>query len=138
MNTIILQPYTNEESGFSTVIPTGWNELLPGVYARSNPATDPTIFGQLAFPAAARDMAVAEILSNLGAGELPADPVRSMDSETLSWSMYLIAGDNVVMVVLADDETMTYMIVMQATGDEFDTLAEELLVPAIMAFTPAS
>lgn len=134
---VALEPFTNEEAGFSTVIPAGWNELLPGVYTRTSPATDPTIFGQMAFPTSARDVAIAEILTQLGAGELPADPLRSMDTETLSWSMYLIPGDNTVVVVLADDETMTYMILMQAAADEFDTLAEQLLVPAITAFTPA-
>ena len=134
---IELAPFTNEEAGFSTVVPTSWNELLPGVYARTSPATDPTIFGQMAFPTAAREMAIGEILGQLGAGELPADPIRSMDAETLSWSMYLIPGDNIIMVSLAESDTTSYMIILQAKADEFDGLAEQLLVPALMAFTPA-
>ena len=68
---------------------------------------------------------------------MPADPVRSMDSESLSWSMYLIPGDAIIMVALAEGDTMSYMIILQAAADEFDSLAEQLLVPAIMAFTPA-
>ena len=134
---VALEPFTNEEIGFSTVVPTGWNELLPGVYARTSPATDPTIFGQMGFPTAARDAAVGEILTQLGADELPAEPVRSMDSEALSWSMYLMPGENVIMVALSESDTMTYMILLQGAADEFDGLAEQLLVPALMAFTPA-
>ena len=137
MNNIELQSYTNEEAGFSTVVPTGWNELLPGTYARSNPAVDPTILGQMAFPMAVRDVAIAEILTQLGVNELPPDPIRTMDSETLSWSMYLISGDNTVLVALADSDATTYMVILQAKVDEFDGLAEQLLIPAMMAFTPA-
>lgn len=37
---------------------------------------------------------------------------------------------------LAESETTTYMVAMKAAGDEFDVLADALLVPAIMAFTP--
>jgi hypothetical protein len=40
-------------------------------------------------------------------------------------------------VALAETDTTTYIVVLKAAGEEFDALADELLVPAVMAFTPA-
>ena len=134
---VVLEPYTNEEVGFTTVIPTGWQELQPGVYSRGNPAVDPTILVQLAAPTANSETFIGEILANLGVAALPETPVRVMDSDALSWSLYLVSGDPTTAVALAESDTTTYMVAMKASGDEFDALADSLLVPAIMAFTPA-
>jgi pimeloyl-ACP methyl ester carboxylesterase len=133
---IVLEPFTNEEAGFSTVIPAGWQELLPGVYSRGNPAVDPTILGQLAAPTDNSEAFIGEVLANLGVAALPETPVRVMDSDTLSWSLYLVSGDPTTAVALAENETTTYMVALKAAADEFDALADGLLVPAIMAFMP--
>jgi hypothetical protein len=135
---IVLEPFTNEEAGFSTVIPAGWQELQPGVYSRGNPAVDPTILGQLAAPTANSETFIGGILANLGVAALPETPVRVMDSDTLSWSLYLVSGDPTTAVALAGTDTTTYIVVLRAAADEFDALADELLVPAIMALTPTS
>ncbi|MFL7869953.1 MAG: alpha/beta fold hydrolase [Anaerolineales bacterium] len=132
-----LEPYTNEEAGFSTVIPVGWQELQAGVNARGNPAVDPTIFGQLAAPTAESEAVLGQILVNLGVAELPETPVRTLDSESLSWAIYLVTGDPSVAVALAEAGDITYIIIMQAPSGEFDGLADTLLVPAILALTPA-
>jgi hypothetical protein len=134
---IALEPYTNDEMGFSTVIPSGWNELDPGVYARGNPTLDPTILAQVASPNETADDLLSGILANLGVAALPETAVRVMDSDALSWSLYLVSGDPTTAVALAETDTTTYIVVLRAAGDEFDALADELLVPAIMALTPA-
>lgn len=129
-----LAPFAGE--AFSGVTPTGWNELQPSVYARGNPAEDPTILGQFVVPTAERDAFLGEILTNLGVDELPPEAVRTLDAEVLSWSLYLVPGDVMVAVALAEVDANTYMVVMQASADEFDGLAEALLVPAVMALAP--
>jgi hypothetical protein len=134
---IALEPYTNEEMGYSSVIPSGWNELDPGIVARGNPAIDPTILAQLSSPNETAEEFLSQILANLGVAALPETPARVMDSDALSWSLYLISGDPTTAVALAESETTTYIVAMKSAGDEFDALADELLVPAIMAFTPA-
>jgi pimeloyl-ACP methyl ester carboxylesterase len=135
---IVLEPFTNGEVGFSTVIPAGWQELQPGVYSRGNPTVDPTILGQLAAPTANSEAVIGEILANLGVAALPETPVRTMDSDSLSWSLYLVSGDPTTAIALAEGETTTYIVVLRAAGDEFDALADGLLVPAIMAFSPTT
>jgi pimeloyl-ACP methyl ester carboxylesterase len=135
---IALEPFTNEDMGYSTLIPTGWEEMIPGVYSRGNPALDPTILAQLSSPNETAEEFLSEILANLGVAALPETPVRVMDSDALSWSLYLVSGDPTTAVALAESETTTYIVVLKAAGDEFDALADELLVPAIMAFTPTN
>ena len=133
---IALEPFTNEEMGYTTLIPTGWEEIIPGAYSRGNPAIDPTLLAQLSSPNETADEFLGQILANLGVPSLPETPVRVMDSDALSWSLYLVSGDPTTAVALAESETTTYMVAMKAAGDEFDALADSLLVPAIMAFTP--
>jgi hypothetical protein len=133
---IALEPFTNQDMGYDTVIPTGWSELTAGVYSRGNPAIDPTILAQLSSPNETAEEFLSEILADLGVESLPETPVRMMDSDALSWSLYLVSGDPTTAVALAESETTTYMVAMKAAADEFDALADELLVPAIMAFTP--
>ena len=50
--------------------------------------------------------------------------------------MRRVAGDPTTIVALAENDTTNYMVALKAAADEFDGLAESLLVPAIMAFTP--
>ena len=135
---ISLEPFIGEEMGYSGVIPSGWNELDPGIYARGNSAVDPTILAQLSSPHETADDFLGQILSNLGVTALPDTPVRMMDSDALTWSLYLVSGDPTTAVALAKSETTTYIVVLRAAADEFDALADELLVPAIMALTPTS
>jgi len=133
---IALEPFANEDMGYTTLIPTGWEEIIPGAYSRGNPAIDPTLLAQLSAPNESAEDFLGQILANLGVAALPETPVRAMDSNGLSWSVYLVAGDPTTAVALAESETTTYMVVLKAAGDEFDALADGLLVPAIMAFTP--
>jgi hypothetical protein len=60
-----------------------------------------------------------------------------MESETLAWSVYIIPGDTMVAVAVSENGDTTYIAILQASADEFDGLAEDLLIPAIMTFTPA-
>lgn len=118
------------------MIPSDWNELDPGIVARGNPAVDPTLLAQLSSPNERAEELLAQILANLGIAALPATPVRVMDSDALSWSLYLVSGDPTTAVALAETETTTYIIVMKTAGDEFDALADAVLVPTVMAFSP--
>lgn len=135
---VALEPFTNADMGYTGLIPAGWNELATGIYARSDPAMDPTILAQLAVPAAAADAVLGDLLANLGVEALPSTPVRVMDSDSLSWSLHLVTGNPTTAIALAEGESTTYIVALRTAGDEFDVLADGLLVPALMAFAPAN
>ena len=83
MSVVELEPVSNEEMGFDGVLPSGWTEIKPGVYTRSNPDSDPTFFVQMAVPSAASEETIAGIMGEFGATEL-SDPINSFESDSLS------------------------------------------------------
>ena len=80
---IELVPFADNELGISGLVPSGWNELEPGVYARGNPEVDPTLLAQISRPSAEADEVIGELLAEFGASSLP-DPVRTIETEALT------------------------------------------------------
>ena len=133
---LVLEPLSDPRLGFSTVVPADWDELIPGFYARGNPEEDPTILAEVAAPSDEADVTVGEILASLGADSLPDTPDRTIDSDLLTWTLYLIPGDPMGAVALAETEATTYVVAMQVDAAEFGALADELLIPVLMALAP--
>lgn len=133
---IELIPYASKENGFSSVVPSSWTELDPGVFARSNPETDPTILAQLAAPVEARDALITAVLTNFGQNVLPEEPVESFDSDTLSWDIYFMPGEVVIGLAIAETETMVYVITLAALGEDIDTLAQDVFMPVVVSLAP--
>ncbi len=132
---VVLEPLDDDVLGFATRVPAGWSELAPGVHARGNPAVDPTILTQASAPSDEAAALVARILSDRGAGSLPSNPVRSIDTEFASWSLYLITGQVAVAAALAERGGTTYVVVLRGRAEEFDALAEGVLLPVVMAIS---
>ena len=65
---VVMEPFTDEQRGFSGLVPTGWNELAPANLARGDSALDPTYFVLEGTPGTA-----AELFVSL-AGQLGLDP----------------------------------------------------------------
>ena len=133
---IALEPYVSEELGISGVAPSGWAELEPGVFARSNPEVDPTFLAQLAAPVAARDDLIGAVLGNFGIDSLPDAPDDSFPAENLIWDVYIMPGEMVVGLAVAETDAMVYVVAMSAAPDEADAMAQEVFIPTIAAFAP--
>ncbi len=58
-----LEPFTNEAMGISGVVPEGWNETAPGVYARGDMTTDQTAIIQQAVPGTTAEQLTAAFVS---------------------------------------------------------------------------
>jgi hypothetical protein len=130
-----LTAYTGEM--FEGVAPAGWNEVQPGMFARSDPAVDKTLFAQLAAPAEHAEAMVGEVLGEFGLTSLP-DPLRTIPTETLTWNIYLPAGVVPMIIAKAETDQATYLLVLVAAKGELDPLAESVLIPAVMALTPTN
>ncbi|MCP4363484.1 MAG: amidohydrolase family protein [Chloroflexi bacterium] len=131
---IVLEPFS--DTFFSGLMPGGWNELEPGVYARGNPEVDPTLFVQLAAPdTSAAELATA-VLANFGVTELP-EPFDSYISTTLNWSLYQIVGQTApIALALAETETAVYLVMATAPAEQIDALVEAVFLPALDALVP--
>jgi imidazolonepropionase-like amidohydrolase len=82
---IELEPFSGPY--FSGLTPAGWNELEPGVYARSNPEVDPTLLLQMSAPGMSAESFGLAVLADFGVTELP-EPMDSYESAALAWTLY--------------------------------------------------
>jgi len=129
-----MQPFTGET--FSGLAPSGWNELEPGVYARSNPEVDPTLLLQLAAPGMSAESFGLAILADFGVAELPA-PMDSYESAALAWELYQLESPMAPMgLALAETDDAAYLVLLAAPGEELDALVESVFFPAVDALTP--
>jgi hypothetical protein len=134
---IELVPYTNEAMGISGIVPDGWGELAPGVNARSDPATDPTVLVQRAAPNDSAEEMIAGTLGEFGVESLPAEPMDSFESDSLSWAIYMVQGESILAIAIAETDTMTYLVVLSSAPSEADALVESVFFPVLASLTPA-
>jgi pimeloyl-ACP methyl ester carboxylesterase len=131
-----LEPFIDEQRGFSGVVPVGWEELAPANLARQATALDPTYFVLEATPGAA-----ADLFANL-AGQLRLDPVpeplASAEVGNFTWDFYRFErpGGNVGDLALAEDGEKAYFVYLVSTPDEHDGLYAQLFLPAVEAMAP--
>ncbi len=134
---IELVPLAIDDLGISGLVPSGWNELEPGVYARSNPEVDPTVIFQLSTPGESAESLALSVLANFGVSELPAEPLDSYESATLAWSLYQLESPMAPMALaLAETDSAAYLVLMATPGEEMDALVETVFIPAVDALTP--
>jgi hypothetical protein len=120
---------------FESVVPAGWNELQPGMFARSDPAVHKTLFAQLAAPAEHAEEMIGALLGEFSLTSLP-DRLRTMPTDALTWQVYLPAGIVPLIIAKAEIDQATYLLVLVASKGELDSLAESVLISAIVALTP--
>ncbi len=135
---IELVPFADDELGISSLVPSGWDELEPGVYARGNPEVDPTMLLQLSAPGKDAETLALSVLANFGVSELPAEPFLSYESAALAWTLYQLESPMApVAVALAQTDDVAYLVLLAAPGAELDALVESVFFPAVDALTPA-
>ena len=133
---IQLEAFISNTLGLSGLVPAGWNELEPGVYARSNPEVDPTLLFQLATPSAEAEGLLGSLLADFGVAELP-EPIDNYQSAALSWNLYMLESEMAPLALaLAETDEAAYLILLAAPADQIDALAETVFLPAVDALTP--
>ncbi|MEO8607852.1 MAG: alpha/beta fold hydrolase [Chloroflexota bacterium] len=138
-DTVKLTPFTDAAYGIQGVIPEGWTKVAPGIYARQQDAGDPTLIAQQAAPASL-DKVVASLLPQLQLKALP-ESSGTAATDAFSWTLYKteVSGGGVTVTVdlaLAEKDSKTYVILMQAKPDEYDALHTSVFLAAVNAFVP--
>jgi len=139
---ITLEPVTIDVFGVQSVKPEGWQEVGPGVFARASSGSDVALIVQQSAPIPAGQLLQA-VLPQLGLTEAP-DPVGEHTSGHLTWTLYQVdveapvIGTIRVDVALAQGVGTSYAVMMQATAEEFDTLHQQVFLPALDAYQPIS
>ncbi|MBI5931567.1 MAG: alpha/beta fold hydrolase [Chloroflexi bacterium] len=136
---LTLVPFTDESFGIQGVVPDGWQEIAPGVYARGNGPTDVVLVAEQATPSTA-DATLTALLPQLGLTAAP-ESVGTLDTDTLSWTLYRVDVPSPALTIsvdlaLAEADGKTYIVVMQVGSDEYDALHEAVFLPVLQALAP--
>jgi len=129
------EPYTNPELGIQGVVPAGWAEVQPGIFARSSPTVDMAVL-QIAVEG---DIFVEEMLVAISEGYgLDSTPEINAERKAndLTWSLYTFEVQGVPRdLALAEGEGVTLILLMRSAADEHDALHEAVFLPIVDALT---
>ena len=137
---ITLTPYTDATFNVSGLVPEGWNNVAPGIYARATAPTDTTLIAQQAAPIPLERM-WASLLPQMRLDEVP-ESSGTLETEVLSWALYdveVTVSDITIAidVAVAEKDGTSYVVLMQTSEDEHEALHEQVFLPVVNAFTPA-
>jgi hypothetical protein len=141
--TIEMEPFTSETFGTEGIKPVGWAEIAPGVYNRGQGSTDVARLIQQAAPGATADDLKTTLAGQLQLTELP-DSSGAVETDALAWDLYEVeidappVGKITVYIALAETDEAAYVVLLQATTDEAETLREAVFMPALQALTLAA
>jgi len=128
-----LEPYTSEELGISGVVPVGWTEARPGIFARASSAVDVAAL-QVAVE---REKNPRELLDAMAKGSGLAKSPESTgehQADGLVWSLYAFQVQGVPRdLALAESEGLTLIVLLRSAPADRDALYEAVFLPVVDA-----
>jgi hypothetical protein len=123
--------------GVASVVPEDWQELGGGTYARGTPPQDMTLVA-IQSAQAAPDQLWPALMPQYALQGVP-EVTGALSSDRFDWTLYrfdAVLGEYELAVELAvaEDDGTTHLVLLQSTPDEFASLREQVLVPAVEAF----
>lgn len=132
---VTLEPFESSEFGIKGVVPKGWEEIAPGVYAQSSSAQIAIV--QHALPGSRED-ALRFWSERMGVSETP-ESAGTRATDALEWTLYeLSAQGQLVDLAVAEQGGKAFVIMLVSDGMERPALYDKLYLPAIDAFAPTS
>ncbi|GAB4531443.1 MAG: hypothetical protein OHK0046_52230 [Anaerolineae bacterium] len=137
---VTLEPYTDDTFNLEGFIPSGWENAGPGTYVRGTPPTDFAVYLAQAITGTAADF--QQLLTpQLGLTSFP-EPTDTLETDAFAWNIYDIEvevpglGSINVVAALAEADDQAYLVLLQAPPADFETLREQVFVPALEALRP--
>ncbi len=131
-----LEPFTSDQFGIQGVIPTNWEEISPGVFARQSSGLDVTLVIAQAAPVSAGDL-LDLLTGQLNLGGTP-ESVGQREANGLTWSLYAVEVQGIpVDMAIAEADGLALLVMLQSAADEHDALYEAVFLPGIDALVPA-
>ncbi len=129
---LALEPFTNDTFGISGVIPAGWQEIAPGIYAQS--AASSVAIIQQSAPVSADEL-LALLTQQLGIDGFP-EVSNTLNANGRMWSLYETSaqGSLLVDVAVAEGDGATSLIVLLSTSIDRETYYQGAFLPAIEAY----
>jgi pimeloyl-ACP methyl ester carboxylesterase len=137
---VTLEPVTLEAYGLETLIPAGWSEAGPGLFARRATADDGVLIAVQGAPLRAEGLLQA-LLPQLGLTEAP-EPVGELSTAAFDWTLYQVdvevpnSGVVRVDLALAQGEGSAYVVLVQSLADEYEVMHEQVFLPVLESVQP--
>lgn len=134
---VVLVPFEDDTYSIQGIVPEGWDEFSSGIYL--SPDNLQTLVALQAAPATP-EILLDALLPQFGL-DAPPEPLETLETEFLSWTLYKIevstAGVEVVVDLgLADGGNVTYLSLLQAPTAEYPALHESVFLPMVEAYAP--
>jgi glutamine cyclotransferase len=142
---VTFQPVTDFAMGFTALEPEGWMQAGAGAYRRMASESDLTTVIQQAALGFTADGVAQGLLQQLGLDGLPEESTV-YETDALTWDVYTFAleipnvgevGFHLALSAL-ERPLVTYLVLVQAVGDEYEALYDSLMVPLLDGFAPFS
>jgi pimeloyl-ACP methyl ester carboxylesterase len=125
-------PYTNEALGIIGVVPSGWAEVGPGIFARGSTVLDPAAF-QLAAEQTSMEEMLDTITQSYGLDETP-ESTAERRANGLTWAIYAIdPQDYPREIAMAESDGVTLILILRSSIDERAALHETVFLPMVDA-----
>ncbi|MCC7209275.1 MAG: alpha/beta fold hydrolase [Anaerolineae bacterium] len=134
-----LVPFEDEAYGIQGVIPEGWAQRGPGVYARGSGAGDFAVLALQAVPLAP-DVLWPSLRQQLLLNDTP-ESTGEYETPALTWTLYQVdvAAPGATLRVdlgLAQKDGKTYVALLQTNPEDYETLHEGVFLPVLDALAP--
>jgi uncharacterized protein len=133
------RPVEDELFGVSSVVPADWQDLGGGAYARGTPPQDLALVAIQAAPASIEQV-WSSLLPQFALSQVP-EVTAEYRTDLFDWTLYRFSvqlGEVVISaeLALAEQDGVTQLVLLQSDPADFDTLREQVLLPAVDAFAP--
>ena len=131
---IVLASLDNPDGGFVGVVPEGWQEITPGIFA--GPESNNVGMMQFALPLASTDQVLGMIQFQMGLPNRPASK-GTLEANGLTWELFEAEGLGLSLnVALAELDGVTYAVILQDPAEEGSPYYSQVFLRAVDALIP--
>jgi len=128
-------PFRNDTMAIEGLVPDSWTESPIGVYSRGASGTDMAALLMQSMAGTALNL-LDLLTEQLGLATVP-EPVDQREANGLTWSLYAVEVQGLqIDFALSEGEGRGYVVLLQSSAKEHDTLYESVYLPAINALKP--
>jgi len=129
---VLWEAFESEDFSIQGLIPAGWTEAGPGVFARASSSADLTVLLLQAAPVSANEL-LGALTEQLDLEEIP-ESVDEREANSLTWTLYTVEAQGLLRdIALAEKDGMTLIVILRTAPNEHDILYEAVFLPAVDA-----
>jgi hypothetical protein len=137
-----MKPFTSEAYGTRGVLPAGWVNVNPGMFARLNSNGDLAFLTLVKLPNLPLDQHLIPRIQRLGIDELPEVASRNTTA-ALTWDLYTfegsmlsLGGTVIVDYGIAETDVGIYFVGLYTLPNEYEALHKAVFLPVVDALAP--